>query len=74
MTKILKVALKEFFGMFIDDGALALAALLLIAIVGVLVKFAHVDALLAAALLLFGCPLILAESVGRAARKKFQRK
>ncbi|WP_334546323.1 hypothetical protein [Rhizobium leguminosarum] len=74
MMNILKVALKEFFGMFIDDGALALAALLLIAAVGVLVNFAHVDALLAAALLLLGCLLILAESVARAARQKFQRK
>ncbi|ANP90399.1 hypothetical protein HFO55_26745 [Rhizobium leguminosarum] len=74
MTNILKVVFKEFFGMFIDDGALALAALLLIAVVGVLVKFAHADALLAAALLLLGCLLILAESVVRAARKKFQGK
>ena len=74
MMNILKVALKEFFGMFIDDGALALAALLLIAAVGVLVKFAHVDALLGAALLLFGSLLILAESVARVARQKFQRK
>ncbi|TBG73672.1 hypothetical protein ELG76_30115 (plasmid) [Rhizobium leguminosarum] len=46
MMDILKVAFREFFGMFIDDGALALAALLLIAAVGVLVKFVHVDALL----------------------------
>jgi hypothetical protein len=38
------------------------------------VKFAHADALLAAALLLLGCLLILAESVVRAARKKFQGK
>ncbi|WP_327212526.1 hypothetical protein U8Q06_27030 (plasmid) [Rhizobium beringeri] len=74
MTNILKVALKEFFGMFIDDGALALAALLLIATVGVLVKFADVDALLGAALLLVGCVLILAESVARAARQRFRRK
>lgn len=74
MTNILKVAFRQFCGMFIDDGALALAALLLIAVVGVLVKFAHTDALLAAALLLLGCLLILAESVMRAARKKFQRK
>ncbi|QND23056.1 hypothetical protein HB774_25650 (plasmid) [Rhizobium leguminosarum bv. viciae] len=74
MMNILKVALKEFFGMFIDDGALALAALLLIAAVGVLVKFAQVDARLGAALLLVGCLLILAESVARAARQKFQRK
>ncbi|MBY3099977.1 hypothetical protein HFO41_22700 [Rhizobium leguminosarum] len=74
MTNILKVVFKEFFGMFIDDGALALAALLLIAVVGALVKFAHADALLAAALLLLGCLLILAESVVRAARKKFQGK
>lgn len=54
--------------------ALALAAMLLIAAVGVLVKFVHVDALLAAALLLVGCLLILAESLARAARKKFRRK
>ncbi|NEJ19690.1 hypothetical protein GR247_05840 [Rhizobium leguminosarum] len=74
MMDILKVAFREFFGMFIDDGALALAALLLIAAVGVLVKFVHIDALLAAALLLVGCLLILAESLARAARKKFQRK
>ncbi|MBY3033244.1 hypothetical protein HF265_29865 [Rhizobium leguminosarum] len=74
MMNILKVALKEFFGMFIDDGALALLALLLIAGVAVLVKFAHVNALLAAALLLSGCLLILAESLARAARQKFQRK
>ncbi|MGO7181093.1 hypothetical protein ACCT14_08210 [Rhizobium brockwellii] len=74
MMNILTVALKEFFGMFIDDGALALAALLLTAIVGVLVKFAHVDALLVAALLLLGCLLILAESLTRAARRRFQRK
>jgi len=71
---ILRIALKEFFGMFIDDGALALAVLLLIAVAGVLAKFAHVDALLVAALLLPGCLLILAESVARAARKKFQQK
>ncbi|MGO7897596.1 hypothetical protein ACC719_08995 [Rhizobium ruizarguesonis] len=74
MMNILNIALKEFFGMFIDDGALALLALLLISAVGVLVKFAHVDALLGAALLLVGCLLILAESVARAARQKFQRK
>ncbi|TBD34964.1 hypothetical protein [Rhizobium ruizarguesonis] len=74
MMDILKVAFREFFGMFIDDGALALAAMLLIAAVGVLVKIVHVDALLAAALLLVGCLLILAESLARAARKKFRRK
>ncbi|MGO7375587.1 MULTISPECIES: hypothetical protein [Rhizobium] len=74
MMNILSIALKEFFGMFIDDGALALLALLLISAVGVLVKFAHVDALLGAALLLVGCLMILAESVARAARQKFQRK
>ncbi|MBY5333745.1 hypothetical protein HFO99_07275 [Rhizobium leguminosarum] len=74
MMNILNIALKELFGMFIDDGALALLALLLIAAVGSLVKFAHVDALLGAALLLVGCLMILAESLTRAARKKFQRK
>ncbi|MBY2905287.1 hypothetical protein [Rhizobium leguminosarum] len=74
MMNILKVVFREFFGMFIDDGALALLALLLIAAVGVLVKFANVDALLGAALLFVGCLMVLAESVARAARKKSQRK
>ncbi|MBY3030580.1 hypothetical protein HF265_15925 [Rhizobium leguminosarum] len=74
MMNILKLVFREFFGMFIDDGALALLALLLIAVAGLLVKFAHVDALLAAALLLLGCLLILAESVASAARRKFRGK
>ncbi|MBW8789313.1 hypothetical protein HFO94_27235 [Rhizobium leguminosarum] len=74
MMNILTIALKELFGMFIDDGALALLALLLIAAVAVLVKFVHVDALLVAVLFLLACLLILAESLARAARKKFQRK
>ncbi|WP_261318725.1 hypothetical protein [Rhizobium leguminosarum] len=71
---ILNIALKEFFGMFIDDGALALLTLLLIAAVAVLVKFAHVDALLVAVLFLLTCLLILAESLARAARQRFQGK
>jgi hypothetical protein len=74
MMNILKLVFREFFGMFIDDGALAPLALLLTAVAGLLVKFAYVDALLAAALLLLGCLLILAESVASAARRKFRGK
>ncbi|MBB3397375.1 MULTISPECIES: hypothetical protein [unclassified Rhizobium] len=69
---ILKIILKETVGLFIDDGALALFATLLIALTGGLVKYAGIDGLLGAAILFIGCLLILAESVARAARRKFK--
>jgi len=71
---ILKIAFQELVGMFIDDGALALLALLLIAGVGFLVKWAFIDSSIGAAILFFGCLLILAESVARAARRKTNQK
>lgn len=71
---ILKIAFNETIGMFIDDGALALFALLLIIGVGFLVKWAQLDSSIGAGILFVGCLLILAESVTRAARRKFTRK
>ena len=65
---VLKAVLREFIGMFVDDGALALLALGLIFIVAVLVEYMHLDGLLAGLVLLIGCILILSESIWRAAR------
>jgi hypothetical protein len=71
---ILKTALDELVGMFIDDGALALLSLLLIVAVTVGSRMGYVSGLVAGIALLVGCLLILAESVSRAARTKFDSK
>ena len=71
---ILKTAFRELAGLFIDDGALALAAFLLILLVVAAVKLAHLGGLIAAIILLIGCLIIVAESVARAARAKIGRK
>jgi len=69
---ILRLILKETIGLFIDDGALALFVIALIALVAGLVKYTGIDGLLGASILFIGCLLILAESVARAARRKFR--
>jgi hypothetical protein len=69
MTAI-KAVLAELLGLFIDDGALALAAIALIAAVAAAVRWAGLPGLEGGLLILFGCLLILAESLARAARAK----
>ena len=68
--KILQIIWEELIGMFIDDGALALFALVLIACITVAVKFAGLDPLIGGGLLLLGYLAILTESVHRFAKKK----
>ena len=70
---ILKIAFKELTGMFIDDGALALFSLLLVLGVGLAVKSGAIGPTAGAVLLVAGCLLILAESIARAARRRFRR-
>ncbi len=66
---VLSLIYKEVVGMFIDDGNLALWALMLIAAVTALVKLmAVMSPLWGAIALLVGCLAILAESVRRACR------
>jgi hypothetical protein len=67
MTAI-RLVLKELIGMFIDDGNLALLALILIAAVTVAVKLLALPPLLGGVVLLAGCLAILLLSVRRAAR------
>lgn len=67
---VIRAAIGELVGMFIDDGALALAAAILIGLVAVGVKSAGLPPLAGALVLLAGCLLILIESAHRAARKR----
>jgi hypothetical protein len=70
---ILRIAFKELIGMFIDDGALALFSLLLVLGVGLAVRSGLIGPTAGAVLLVAGCLAVLAESVARAARRKFRR-
>jgi hypothetical protein len=65
---VVRLVVRELVGMFIDDGNLALLALILIATVTVAVKLLALPPLLGGAVLLVGCLVILMQSVRRAAR------
>ena len=65
---VLKQALAELVGLFVDDRNLAALTLALIAADAALVKLAGLAPLWGAYLLLLGCLAILAESVFRARR------
>ena len=66
---ILRIAIQELIGMFIDDGSLAAFALILVIVIAGAVKFLALPALLGGILLLVGCLAILVHSVYRAARR-----
>lgn len=66
---VLKAIWSETVSLFVDDGALALYASLLIAVVTALINLAHLHGLYAGAGLLLGCLLILLESVYRATQR-----
>ncbi|TPJ34766.1 hypothetical protein FJ434_28475 [Mesorhizobium sp. B2-5-13] len=66
---VLRLVAREFFGMFVDDGNLALLALVLVAAVTAGVKLLALPPLLGGGLLLVGCLAILLQSVSRAARE-----
>ncbi|TPI61983.1 hypothetical protein FJ417_09170 [Mesorhizobium sp. B3-1-7] len=67
MTMI-RLVFKELLGMFVDDGSLALLALILIALIAAAVKFLGLPPLIGGWLLLAGCLAILLQSTRRAAR------
>jgi hypothetical protein len=67
--KVIRTAISEFLGLFIDDGSLALFVVILIALVTAAVNTNIVSPLLGGGALLLGCVLLLAESLHRAARK-----
>ena len=65
---MIRLVFKELVGMFVDDGNLALLALILIALVTAAVKVLGLPPLVGGVLLLAGCLAILLESTRRAAR------
>ncbi|TPI13659.1 hypothetical protein FJW06_13105 [Mesorhizobium sp. B4-1-3] len=67
---VIRLVFKELIGMFVDDGSLALLALVLIAVVTAAVKLLALPPLVGGVLLLAGCLAILLESTRRAARGK----
>lgn len=67
--KLLRAILDETLGMFIDDGALALMASVLMGVVGI-AALNHMPGSVVCLALLLGCVAILAWSALRAARRQ----
>lgn len=65
---LIKSIFSELWGLFVDDGALAVQVLALVASVTLMTKVAGIDALIAAVVLLCGCIVILIASVLRRAK------
>jgi hypothetical protein len=65
---MLKELAGELIGMFFAEKRLAVAVLAIVAVAGSLVDFAGSNPLVGGAVLLFGCLILLIESVRRAAR------
>jgi hypothetical protein len=65
---MLKEFAAELVDMFLAEKRLAIAALAIVAVAGSLVDFAGFNPLVGGAVLLFGCLILLIESVCRAAR------
>lgn len=67
--KIPALILRELTGMFIDDEFLAFAVLAVVAAAAALVAWTSVPSLLAGAVLLLGCVLVVIISVIKTSRK-----
>lgn len=67
--KILDTIVRELFGLFVDDGSLALAILALLGVIAVLMHEALIGKGLAATVLVAGSILVLVENVVRTARR-----
>ena len=67
---VLKAVVAELFGMFFDDGFLALATLAIVALTAGVAGLAGLSPQAQGALLFLGCGAVLTESVLRAARRK----
>ena len=65
---MLKELAAELVNMFFAEKRLAIAVLAIVAVAGSLVDFAGLNPLAGGAVLLFGCLILLIESVCRAAR------
>ena len=68
MMTMLKELAGELIGMFVAEKRLTIAVLAIVVVAGLLVDFAGLNPLVGGAVLLFGCLILLIESVCRAAR------
>jgi hypothetical protein len=66
---MLKELAAELIGMFVGEKRLTLAVLAIVAVAGTLVDLTNLNSLFGGALLLFGCLVLLIESVCRSARE-----
>ena len=67
--RAIKVVVRELIGLFIDDGSLALAIVVLIGAIALLLKTALLAPLVGGVLIFVGLVLILAENLIRSARR-----
>jgi hypothetical protein len=65
---VLRELAAELIGMFVGEKRLTVAVLAIVAAAGSLVDFTNLNSLVGGALLLFGCLVLLIESVCRSAR------
>jgi hypothetical protein len=66
---VIRIAIAELIGMFVDDGSLAALAVILIVAVTAAVKLVALPPLVGGVLLLLGCLAILVYSVQRAVKR-----
>jgi hypothetical protein len=66
---VLASVLRELAGLFVDDGALALAIVAIVALTAIAATLLPDAPLAAGAILLFGCLAVLLANVVRAARR-----
>jgi uncharacterized membrane protein YdjX (TVP38/TMEM64 family) len=67
--KMLADMLRELAGLFVDDGALALAIVTIVVLAGIVAAMMPGVPLVAGAILLFGCLVVLVLNVAKAARR-----
>lgn len=67
--KVLSTVLKELFGLFVDDGSLALAILALIGALAALQYFSALSPAVGGGVLFLGLAILLVENVMRSARR-----
>jgi hypothetical protein len=69
MITLVNNVLRELAGLFVDDGALALAIIAVVVLAGIAATLMPEIPLAAGAILLFGCLAVLFASVARATRR-----
>jgi hypothetical protein len=65
---VLKDVVAELIGMFLAEKRLTIAVLMVVTMAGCLVDFTELDPLVAGSMVLFGCLILLIESVCRFAK------